>query len=1133
MADGPQIASSFLDFVDKYAPPKLRPPAFLVVAIALGIAWYYNRTQTTLGIAAALALLAFLLTLGGLAKVTRRKVPFKTSAAEFVGRDTEVTEIAGDIVEHRLVFVTGQSGCGKSTLIEHGVAAVIGRSGRRTVLLCQYLGEDWESGPADAIADRLDGVLTQDERTKLGLHPQLSIDDLMQALRSCKGVLDREPVLVFDQFDDYQLLHSARFVRRSRVLSPEKLTAENSFSRGIAQLLKDHAVRCVFVTRDDARPRLSAVEFQSPEEFELEPLDRRFAEEYLARVSEGVLEDPDATWPALRRRVMRDLETDGKILPIRLISVVAGLEELNALSLREYERAGNLIGLEARALAMRIRRAAGSVGLSYEQALPLLVFLVSGRKTVPRSLDELSGKLPVAAGSGEQATKLLERLSDERVVRPVSEERGRDTLWKLYHDYLSEPVAELQRRADYWQFALEEALDRYQAAKGPVARFRALAPPLRQLRFWFEASRGRVRLGHATGYMQRSLVRFVLNAGMPVIALAFWAGAREADRRTADEARVLFDQYSSASEKSAEWSRALWELDSAPARVKSALVGQTLRSEAAAQLIAQDHAVVTAVAGRFSPLVKPQWLARAIDGLCDPGKPRSLAVANTCLAWMWGGATTSSCTGFLVAEMRRRKDLGEVIALSGWLETLGSRVPEEVAGELAEKLVAEMRHEVVAMQQEGNPSKLYALEGGLRALGSSVPEAKAGELAGELAEMVTAALRRLESPRPQIRVQGRVVAQPRDLSEFSALSSGLEVLGSRVPEATAGELFLNLVAEMPRGDRYPHSILADDLLALGSRGGEAKAGERAEKLVTEMRQRTDPYEISALASGLRALGSHVPADKTAAAAEKLWAEMRQRTDPHEISALVSGLGALGSHVPADKTAAAAEKLLAEMRQEKDQEKLSAMASGLGALGSRVPEAKIVEAAEKLVAEMRQREDPYQLSILARGLGGLGSRVPADKTAAAAERLVAEMRHRMSLSELSALEISALRRRFPAQLVHGSLSAFLALDRSTLARALGELGSRVPEAAADEAAEILVAEMRQRKDSADLQALGAFAARSSDAKASTLLPDTLDRILAPRLWDCGMVAGLFRRQQTSLILRSEERRVGKECRSRWS
>jgi hypothetical protein len=194
-----------------------------------------------------------------------------------------------------------------------------------------------------------------------------------------------------------------------------------------------------------------------------------------------------------------------------------------------------------------------------------------------------------------------------------------------------------------------------------------------------------------------------------------------------------------------------------------------------------------------------------------------------------------------------------------------------------------------------------------------------------------------------------------------------------------------------------------------------------------------------------------------------------------------------------------------------------MASGLGALGSRVPEAKIVEAAEKLVAEMRQREDPYQLSILARGLGALGSRVPADKTAAAAERLVAEMRHRMSLSELSALEISALRRRFPAQLVHGSLSAFLALDRSTLARALGELGSRVPEAAADEAAEILVAEMRQRKDSADLQALGAFAARVSDAKASTLLPDTLDRILAPRLWDCGMVAGLFRRQQTSLIL----------------
>jgi hypothetical protein len=176
------------------------------------------------------------------------------------------------------------------------------------------------------------------------------------------------------------------------------------------------------------------MEFQPFEEFELEPLDRRFAEEYLAQVSDGLLENPDATWPALRRRVLTDLDKDGKILPIRLIWVVAGLEDLQTLSLREYERAGNLIGLEARALERRIRHAANSVDLAYEQTLPLLVLLVSGKKTVPRSLHELCANLEGAADGSEQLTRLFARLGEEHVVRPVSAEGGRDTLWELYHD---------------------------------------------------------------------------------------------------------------------------------------------------------------------------------------------------------------------------------------------------------------------------------------------------------------------------------------------------------------------------------------------------------------------------------------------------------------------------------------------------------------------------------------------------------------------------------------------------------------------------------------------------------------------------------------------------------------------------
>jgi hypothetical protein len=126
---------------------------------------------------------------------------------------------------------------------------------------------------------------------------------------------------------------------------------------------------------------------------------------------------------------------------------------------------------------------------------------------------------------------------------------------------------------------------------------------------------------------------------------------------------------------------------------------------------------------------------------------------------------------------------------------------------------------------------------------------------------------------------------------------------------------------------------------------------------------------------------------------------------------------------------------------------------MGALGSRVPEPKAGELAEKLVAEMRQRKDPDELFTLARALGSLGSRVPDPKVAEAAEELVAEMRQRKDPDELS-----------------------------TLARALGSLGMTL-----------------------------------SDAKAREVLTELLTYMQSMPSPNCGAIAGLFRKQQTRLVL----------------
>jgi energy-coupling factor transporter ATP-binding protein EcfA2/Xaa-Pro aminopeptidase len=913
----------------------------------LGFAWWMNKGQAALGIAAALTLLAALLTLGGLAKVTKRKGPFRTSAASFIGREEEVREIAGDIEDHRLIFLTGQSGCGKSTLIEHGVAPAMS-SPRRLVLLCQYLGDDWETGPAEALANRLNRVLSQDDRIKLGIQPQAVSLDVVQTLRACPERLDREPVLIFDQFDDYQTLHVSRFVRRSRVLSPERLRVENAFWRGIAALLEDRLIRCVFVTRDDAHPRLRAVEFLPPEEFELESLDQRFAEEYLLKVSEDVLESADATWPALRRRVLRDLERDGKVLPIRLVSIATSLEDLPSLTLAEYERAGGLIGLEARSLEKRIRRAAARVDLSFEQVLPLLVFLVERRKTVPRSLKEVSAKLPNFETGTEQASTLLEDLEEERIVRSVSAQQGRDVFWKLYHDYLSEPVEELQRRAGRWQFALDESFDRYQGARGFVARFRALAPPVLQLRFWWQRWRGRIRFGRATGYMRRSLLRLFLNPGTLVLALAVWLGVREVDRRAGEEARRLLENYTSSTEGTPERGRATWRLSSAPKRVKSAFVKETLSSEIEAKIVGKDSRIVRALAGPLAASTLPRWLTDSVDRSCAGNQVLSFAQVVLCDHWMSaGGATPNKHADFLMAEMQQRKAPGELSKLAVNLGAFRSHVPEPKAGELAEKLVAEMR--------QNDPGELFTLGRALEALGSRVPEPKAGELA----EKLVAEMRQRKNPQ-----------------ELSILGRALGALASRVPDPKAGDLAEKLVAEMGQRNTPDELFtLGRALGALASRVPEPKAGELAEKLVAEMRQRKDPRELSTLAGALGALASRVPEPKVVESAEKLLAEMRQRKDPGELSTLARALGAFGSRVPEPKVVESAEKLLAEMRQRRDPDQLSPLAGALGALGSRVPEPKVVESAEKLLAEMRQRKDPLELSKLARALGTLGSRVP--------------------------------------------------------------------------------------------------------------------------------------------------------------
>ena len=59
-----------------------------------------------------------------------------------------------------------------------------------------------------------------------------------------------------------------------------------------------------------------------------------------------VIENSDATWPALRRRIAADFEHSGQVLPQQLKLVLQGLRSLPRLTVGAYERAGGMDGLE-------------------------------------------------------------------------------------------------------------------------------------------------------------------------------------------------------------------------------------------------------------------------------------------------------------------------------------------------------------------------------------------------------------------------------------------------------------------------------------------------------------------------------------------------------------------------------------------------------------------------------------------------------------------------------------------------------------------------------------------------------------------------------------------------------------------
>ncbi|NUO78671.1 hypothetical protein HUU05_01220 [candidate division KSB1 bacterium] len=137
----------------------------------------------------------------------------KSHKAEHLkGREEDIERLLKLCREHALVHLVGESGAGKSALQQAGLCPKLREDNVGVLpIYIEVWGQDWEAGPRSALTEVLGQVLSELNRQTPNLNT-LDNEYLFATLKRCRPSLRRTPLLIFDQFDDYQTRHRDRFL---------------------------------------------------------------------------------------------------------------------------------------------------------------------------------------------------------------------------------------------------------------------------------------------------------------------------------------------------------------------------------------------------------------------------------------------------------------------------------------------------------------------------------------------------------------------------------------------------------------------------------------------------------------------------------------------------------------------------------------------------------------------------------------------------------------------------------------------------------------------------------------------------------------------------------------------------------
>ena len=218
-------------------------------------------------------------------------------------------------------------------LVPHLQAA--GASALLPIYVDSLVGADWEQGPRRALNQALRAATSE-----------AGSDGEALALGRIEERSGRVPLIIFDQFDDYQARYRDKFLRARTWIQPPQLLEENLFWRELAELLRLGKIHLLIITCADTAAGLASARFAPAVTFNLEPIGKQYVgqifDQLLAGETPPAIEDPDYGWLGLRARLSADLEQGGAVLPQQLKVVLLGLSTLpkGILTVAAYERVG-------------------------------------------------------------------------------------------------------------------------------------------------------------------------------------------------------------------------------------------------------------------------------------------------------------------------------------------------------------------------------------------------------------------------------------------------------------------------------------------------------------------------------------------------------------------------------------------------------------------------------------------------------------------------------------------------------------------------------------------------------------------------------------------------------------------------